>query len=983
MGYAGGGMFKRVKGYHAGNAMNQPPPAMGYAGGGIVNVPGFAGERAAASVVPMILTIAKRFGLTLTDAFGQGHKSPGHTRTGTAADFSGPDRNMDRAVKWLVQKGYLVGYDGRFGSQDWPGHGPSTRTPNFHLHVELGSKASGGGAVPGMEALRNLPKLSTNVGGYLGAMLQGGIDVTRAAANARIKSLNDSNTVEPVAGGGSGTATTTQARRWIAAGLRLAGQPVNKNSIDILLGRAQQESGLNPRAINLWDSNAKKGTPSKGFLQTIDSTFNAYKVKGHNDIWNPVDNTAAAIRYMLARYGHLVAASSTGYAMGGYTVPGGAGQGVPALLHGTEWVLDSPQQHRLSKIVGASTGYLKGMLGLNKTKGVASFSGGGAADRIAASSSSLFKGTQIGKWAEFLREVEKLTKMVSNSGTAGRAIKRLATLFDEGGTFAKMGEVVEQARVMAARRLTRANFSASGGRFSRTMSSQDRAQGELANLVGERGLLNAQKDTLTGASNAIARQLSDAQKERGKKGLSKKRKEQLDKQIAQLQGRQNEATQALDGISQQIADNIQAIVEQQEAVQAAAAEAVNNDASKATATIDVQQRIRNAFGDKSGDVGFIDQRIKIMSEQSAKLSAVMAQAASTGNTELAESIRSQMESLTGDIYEAIASKTAAAHDAIDADANRKLSMNDLNASFAQIGRTNFGALGASLAERGNILRQVQGAKSALLGEAYATGNVGQAQALEDELAQLRLQIAQNSQAIEDNTDAANADRIDRISSRVSFGTGVYGGLQSLVQSIANFTGANTDSMQAGFLRRNSNALSTARGGYASELLSQFGIDVRGLTGAALANMLGGLDYTNITTNMSDPDRQRFEGLINSLISNEQAILTNTQALDELNGVNKEQSFSSTAWQMYRMPIFNGLGQMVPSMRVAGAASGAMVMSSGLLQVHSGEEVRAANIVRAKPSGGDQHLSLTVNEAGRIPDPTTFASQFAWLLKNKR
>ncbi|HEV7647554.1 MAG TPA: transglycosylase SLT domain-containing protein [Actinophytocola sp.] len=67
----------------------------------------------------------------------------------------------------------------------------------------------------------------------------------------------------------------------------------------------QHESGGNPQAINNWDSNAAKGTPSKGLMQTIDPTFNSYKLPGHNDIWNPVDNICAGVNYAVSRYGSL------------------------------------------------------------------------------------------------------------------------------------------------------------------------------------------------------------------------------------------------------------------------------------------------------------------------------------------------------------------------------------------------------------------------------------------------------------------------------------------------------------------------------------------------------------------------------------------------------------------------------------------------------------------------------------------------------
>jgi SLT domain-containing protein len=42
-------------------------------------------------------------------------------------------------------------------------------------------------------------------------------------------------------------------------------------------------------------------------MQTIGPTFNAYKKAGLNDIWNPVHNMVAAIRYIQSRYGSIFA----------------------------------------------------------------------------------------------------------------------------------------------------------------------------------------------------------------------------------------------------------------------------------------------------------------------------------------------------------------------------------------------------------------------------------------------------------------------------------------------------------------------------------------------------------------------------------------------------------------------------------------------------------------------------------------------------
>ncbi|MFD0637429.1 hypothetical protein ACFQ9X_43495 [Catenulispora yoronensis] len=40
-------------------------------------------------------------------------------------------------------------------------------------------------------------------------------------------------------------------------------------------------------------------------MQTIAPTFNAYALAGHNNIYNPVDNIIAGVRYAAARYGSL------------------------------------------------------------------------------------------------------------------------------------------------------------------------------------------------------------------------------------------------------------------------------------------------------------------------------------------------------------------------------------------------------------------------------------------------------------------------------------------------------------------------------------------------------------------------------------------------------------------------------------------------------------------------------------------------------
>ncbi|MFP7271395.1 transglycosylase SLT domain-containing protein [Bacillus safensis] len=96
-------------------------------------------------------------------------------------------------------------------------------------------------------------------------------------------------------------ASGLSVQQWLMAALMATG--TSMSWLPGLMTIAQHESNGNPRAINLWDSNAKKGTPSKGLMQTIGPTFNSNKGKGMNDIWNPIHNAVAAINYIKGRYG--------------------------------------------------------------------------------------------------------------------------------------------------------------------------------------------------------------------------------------------------------------------------------------------------------------------------------------------------------------------------------------------------------------------------------------------------------------------------------------------------------------------------------------------------------------------------------------------------------------------------------------------------------------------------------------------------------
>ncbi|MEC1584539.1 transglycosylase SLT domain-containing protein [Bacillus spizizenii] len=98
-------------------------------------------------------------------------------------------------------------------------------------------------------------------------------------------------------------AMSGNVKQWIMAALMATKTPMSW--LPGLMTIAQHESGGNPNAINLWDSNAKAGHPSQGLMQTIPSTFNDHKAPGMGNIKNPIHNAAAAIGYIKSRYGSI------------------------------------------------------------------------------------------------------------------------------------------------------------------------------------------------------------------------------------------------------------------------------------------------------------------------------------------------------------------------------------------------------------------------------------------------------------------------------------------------------------------------------------------------------------------------------------------------------------------------------------------------------------------------------------------------------
>lgn len=84
-------------------------------------------------------------------------------------------------------------------------------------------------------------------------------------------------------------------------------QHIPRKRLPGILAQIQQESSGNPKAVNRWDSNARRGTPSKGLLQVIAPTYRHYAKPGFRDTKYqtvPYTNLYAALGYVKESYGY-------------------------------------------------------------------------------------------------------------------------------------------------------------------------------------------------------------------------------------------------------------------------------------------------------------------------------------------------------------------------------------------------------------------------------------------------------------------------------------------------------------------------------------------------------------------------------------------------------------------------------------------------------------------------------------------------------
>lgn len=139
-----------------------------------------------------------------------------------------------------------------------------------------------------------IPKLP-NIGGAFNDIIGGSVKKVKSDFVDYIKKkMKDLN---PFGGGASPSGKGAKAWRpaILAAAARM-NESVSEKEVQGIIAQIHRESGGNEKIVQssaVWDINTANGNPARGLLQYIPQTFNAYKMKGHGNIYSGYDQLLA------------------------------------------------------------------------------------------------------------------------------------------------------------------------------------------------------------------------------------------------------------------------------------------------------------------------------------------------------------------------------------------------------------------------------------------------------------------------------------------------------------------------------------------------------------------------------------------------------------------------------------------------------------------------------------------------------------------
>lgn len=624
---------------------------------------GFVQGAVSSGLTPAAINLAQRLfklGYSVTSAYRAG--DPRQHGRGEALDFGDSVNDLGQLWRLLFpirgQFNQLLGPPGLYNGLRRFSNPTLQASHNDHIHIGLR------GAINNMLGVLNetLGRVSIKGGpdGYMTRIIRAAEKRIRGAGQGFIdressKFGDDPSNIE-YKRTSKGALSINQVRGIAGQALRLLGIKEQKADWQkMLIARAYQESGFNPNAVNRWDSNAARGTPSQGLMQTIASTFRAYALPGFNNILNPLHNMLAAIRYMIARYGKgdsndaLRAMFGRNAAKVGYNTGGGIGRFASARVDG-------------------SSSRAKSM-----------------AQKIAdAFDNNIFK--------PIVKDIEDAIKKIKK----GKFIRGLSDLTAENGALPRFLEALGAVGERIADRIARGNIKVGNkGKITVLREGIEQSEAELRGLRGTQATLLAGRGELGDAENAAEKAVNKAEKDLAiaRNTNNKAKIDAAKKRLKQVKAGLRGVKQARTELENLITSNAQEILDKQKEIETARKEeeearkqaeleatqalidAADRRAGFSTNRADRTSRIGTIVGARTAGgflsaFGFqrqsLDQRSAALIQQRNELDAARNRALSLGQTELAEDLADRLEDLNVTIEEnnlAIQQNTDAQRDA--------------------------------------------------------------------------------------------------------------------------------------------------------------------------------------------------------------------------------------------------------------------------------------------------------------------------------
>ena len=477
---------------------------------------------------------------------------------------------------------------------------------------------------------------------------------------------------------------------------------------------------------------------------------------------------------------------------------------------------------------------------------------------------------------------------------------------------------------------------------------------------------------------------------------------------AKLMGKRNDFLKTLDDTDQKIADSAAAAFDQfKNAVQVGWEEALKPLLKEET-RLGAVQHIGEALGRddlvQAAGEGLIDNLESQQKTIAGQLSMAQGMAAQDPRwQELADNLGQQYNDVSTRIFDKQIEIFQNQLAAIDKAVGREQAALDRSGRLADVqerlgDRTGAAAarVGVSQARTGELQSQISRYEEARV-RAAQLGNTGAVNDLTDKIEDLKVQVVEQIATTQELIQAQHQLSIDILTGRTQAATGFFGAAASIFQGLAALTGKPTDADQKTLYQNVRQFLKDDAGRIVAEVQANiplFGGAAGGVLGQlgaafqqgpqAFATTLAALapQIAEAETGMTDAQKKAFEDLINAMIGNTTATISNEQAIKDLGNTFSPQAFSSTAWTAFRRAIFTGANELLPQYQsaVPSMQTGGIIRRTGLYNLHAGETVVPADGHPGSFYEGATNVYIT--EQMQVADPNVIARRVAFEKSNR-